>query len=101
MRAWFDSDEPYLLDVTIPASENVYPMMPAGGTLTGLIGVVQLDADGKPVEGGADAGKSGGGGAGAGKGAGAKAGKGSAGAPKGVKGGSAARGGAKGKGAAK
>ena len=51
MRAWFDSDEPYLLDVVIPASENVYPMMPAGGTLTGLIGVMKLDADGKPVEG--------------------------------------------------
>ena len=46
MKEWFESDEPYLLDVIIPAGENVYPMMPAGGTLSGLLGVVQIDENG-------------------------------------------------------
>ena len=98
MRKWFDSDEPCLLDVVIPADENVYPMMPAGGTLTGLIGVVKLGEDGKPAEGaagGGDAGATGGDSAGKGAaGKGVKNGKGS-------KGGDTGSAGAEGKGAAK
>ena len=30
-------DEPYLLDVIVNAEENVYPMIPAGGTYRDVI----------------------------------------------------------------
>jgi len=30
-------DEPYLLDVIVNAEENVYPMIPAGGTYRDII----------------------------------------------------------------
>lgn len=49
MKAWLASDNASLLQVIIPASENVYPMVPAGGVLTGQIGVVKLGEDGQPV----------------------------------------------------
>ena len=44
------SDEPYLLHVKIPASENVYPMIPGGKAVTDMIGAVVLDADGNKIE---------------------------------------------------
>ena len=50
MKKWLASDNAALLQVIVPSSENVYPMVPAGGTLTGMIGVVELGDDGKPVE---------------------------------------------------
>ena len=50
MKRWLESDNAALLQVIVPSSENVYPMVPAGGTLTGMIGVVELGEDGKPVE---------------------------------------------------
>ena len=50
MKAWLASDGPSLLQVIIPASENVYPMVPAGGAIAEPLGVVTLGADGTPVE---------------------------------------------------
>lgn len=32
-----EPDEPYLLDVIVEAGENVYPMIPAGGTYRDII----------------------------------------------------------------
>lgn len=50
MERWLSQEGPALLEVVIPADENVFPMVPAGGTLTGQIGVVKLDESGHPVE---------------------------------------------------
>ena len=50
MERWLSQEGPALLEVVIPADENVFPMVPAGGTLTGQIGVVKLDESGRPVE---------------------------------------------------
>lgn len=36
-RMLADPDEPYLLDVIVAAEENVYPMIPAGGTYRNII----------------------------------------------------------------
>ncbi|MFO7552944.1 MAG: acetolactate synthase, large subunit, biosynthetic type, partial [Haliea sp.] len=36
-RMLADPDEPYLLDVIVAAEENVYPMIPAGGTYRDII----------------------------------------------------------------
>ena len=50
MEKWLSQEGPALLEVIIPDDENVFPMVPAGGTLTGQIGVVKLDESGHPVE---------------------------------------------------
>lgn len=50
MERWLSQEGPALLEVVTPADENVFPMVPAGGTLTGQIGVVKLDKSGRPVE---------------------------------------------------
>ena len=50
MKKWLASDNAALLQVHIPASENVYPMVPAGGVIDKQIGVVTLDENGDPVE---------------------------------------------------
>lgn len=50
MEKWLSQEGPALLEVIIPEDENVFPMVPAGGTLTGQIGVVKLDESGHPVE---------------------------------------------------
>lgn len=50
MERWLSREGPALLEVVTPADENVFPMVPAGGTLTGQIGVVKLDESGRPVE---------------------------------------------------
>lgn len=50
MEKWLSQEGPALLEVIIPDDENVFPMVPAGGTLTGQIGVVKLDESGRPVE---------------------------------------------------
>lgn len=50
MEKWLSQEGPALLEVVIPDDENVFPMVPAGGTLTGQIGVVKLDESGHPVE---------------------------------------------------
>lgn len=50
MERWLSQEGPALLEVVIPDDENVFPMVPAGGTLTGQIGVVKLDESGHPVE---------------------------------------------------
>ena len=50
MERWLSQKGPALLEVVTPADENVFPMVPAGGTLTGQIGVVKLDESGRPVE---------------------------------------------------
>lgn len=50
MERWLSQEGPALLEVVTPADENVFPMVPAGGTLTGQIGVVKLDESGRPVE---------------------------------------------------
>ena len=50
MEKWVSQEGPALLEVIIPEDENVFPMVPAGGTLTGQIGVVKLDESGHPVE---------------------------------------------------
>ncbi len=50
MEKWLSQEGPALLEVIIPEDENVFPMVPAGGTLTGQIGVVKLDESGRPVE---------------------------------------------------
>ena len=50
MRSWLDSDQPSVLEVKIPASENVYPMIPAGKAVTDMIGVVTLDENGNKIE---------------------------------------------------
>ncbi len=50
MEKWLSQEGPALLEVVIPEDENVFPMVPAGGTLTGQIGVVKLDESGHPVE---------------------------------------------------
>lgn len=44
-RMLADADEPYLLDVIVRPEENVYPMIPAGGTYKDII---LSDADLKP-----------------------------------------------------
>ena len=36
-RMLADPDEPYLLDVIVDADENVYPMIPAGGSYDDII----------------------------------------------------------------
>ena len=36
-RMLADPDEPYLLDIIVEAEENVYPMIPAGGTYRDII----------------------------------------------------------------
>jgi acetolactate synthase-1/2/3 large subunit len=36
-RMLADADEPYLVDVIVAAEENVYPMIPAGGTCDNII----------------------------------------------------------------
>jgi acetolactate synthase-1/2/3 large subunit len=36
-RLLADPDEPYLLDVIVAAEENVYPMIPAGGSYQQII----------------------------------------------------------------
>jgi acetolactate synthase-1/2/3 large subunit len=46
-RMLADPDEPYLLDVVVDADENVYPMIPAGGTYRDII---MSDADLAVVE---------------------------------------------------
>lgn len=44
-RLLADPDEPYLLDIIVEAEENVYPMIPAGGTYRDIImGDEQLQA---------------------------------------------------------
>lgn len=50
LREMLDSDQPYLLHVKIPASENVYPMIPGGKAVTDMIGAVKLDDNGNKVE---------------------------------------------------
>lgn len=50
MEKWLSQEGPALLEVIIPEDENVFPMVPAGGTLIGQIGVVKLDESGHPVE---------------------------------------------------
>jgi acetolactate synthase-1/2/3 large subunit len=50
LKTLIDSEGPALLEVDIPAEENVFPMMPAGGKLSGQIGVVHLDKDGNPID---------------------------------------------------
>ena len=50
MEKWLSQEGPALLEVIIPEDENVFPMVPAGGKLTGQIGVVKLDESGHPVE---------------------------------------------------
>lgn len=50
MEKWLSQEGPALLEVVTPEDENVFPMVPAGGTLTGQIGVVKLDESGHPVE---------------------------------------------------
>ena len=50
MRAWLDSDQPSLLEVVIPETENVYPMIPAGKAVTDMIGAVTLDENGNKIE---------------------------------------------------
>ena len=49
LATWLGSDEPSLLEVVIPANENVYPMVPAGGALADMFGYVTLDEDGNKV----------------------------------------------------
>lgn len=51
MDAWLASDQPAVLEVKIPASENVYPMIPAGASAADMLGVVVLDEDGNVIEG--------------------------------------------------
>lgn len=53
LQEMLDSDQPYVLHVKIPASENVYPMIPGGKAVTDMIGAVVLDADGNKIEKGA------------------------------------------------
>jgi acetolactate synthase I/II/III large subunit len=36
-RMMSDPDEPYLLDIIVRTEENVYPMIPAGGTYRDII----------------------------------------------------------------
>jgi acetolactate synthase-1/2/3 large subunit len=36
-RMLADPDEPYLLDIIVEAEENVYPMIPAGGSYGDII----------------------------------------------------------------
>ena len=50
MRAWLESDQPSVLEIKVPASENVYPMIPAGKAVTDMIGVVTLDENGNKIE---------------------------------------------------
>ena len=52
MEKWLATEEPSLLQVIIPSSENVYPMVPAGGALTAQIGVADAEpeSDEKGVE---------------------------------------------------
>ena len=39
-----------MLEIKVPASENVYPMIPAGKAVTDMIGVVTLDENGNKIE---------------------------------------------------
>ena len=48
MKTWLASKRPSLLQVIVPASENVFPMVPAGGAISEPIGVVHFDKNGKP-----------------------------------------------------
>ena len=48
MKTWLSSKRPSLLQVIVPASENVFPMVPAGGAISDPIGVVHFDKNGKP-----------------------------------------------------
>ena len=51
-RLLADSDEPYLLDVIVAAEENVYPMIPAGGSYRDIImGEADMAALGKDTQG--------------------------------------------------
>ena len=50
LKEMLDSDQPYMLHVKIPASENVYPMIPGGKAVTDMIGAVILDEDGNKIE---------------------------------------------------
>lgn len=50
LRAWLAEEGPSLLEVQIPAGEDVFPMVPAGGGLSDMFGYVKLDANGKVVE---------------------------------------------------
>lgn len=49
MREWLNADGPVVLEIKIPASENVYPMIPGGGTVSDMLGVVTLGEDGMPL----------------------------------------------------
>ncbi len=50
LKEMLASDQPYMLHVKIPASENVYPMIPGGKAVTDMIGAVVLDEDGNKIE---------------------------------------------------
>ncbi len=50
MKRFLDAEGPSLLEVIVPETENVFPMMPAGGTLSGQIGLVHLDKDGNRID---------------------------------------------------
>ncbi len=46
IERWLAAEGPACLEVMIPATENVYPMVPAGAALIDMIGVAQLDEEG-------------------------------------------------------
>ena len=45
MKRMLDSKEPYVLDVIVPFTEHVLPMIPAGKTVHEII----IEKDSKPV----------------------------------------------------
>ncbi|MCD8200287.1 MAG: biosynthetic-type acetolactate synthase large subunit [Coriobacteriaceae bacterium] len=49
IKRWLDFDGPALLEVKIPASENVYPMVAPGAALIDMLGVATVDKDGNAV----------------------------------------------------
>ena len=50
MKGWLASKRPSLLQVVVPASENVMPMVPAGGAISEPIGVATVGKDGKVTD---------------------------------------------------
>lgn len=51
-RLLSDPDEPYLLDVIVEGEENVYPMIPAGGTYRDIImSAEEMDSDSRSNQG--------------------------------------------------
>ena len=50
MDEWLAEEGPSLLEVAIPADEDVYPMVPAGGALSDMFGYVKLDDQGYLIE---------------------------------------------------